>query len=255
MAYADAHGETLILQVLFQYMPTGTGSSTTGSFGGIPTTATKHAARLSQAKMDLFVTVGASVTLEYMAELFDEATVARLLSSYVHLLQLAVASPDSPAMRSNLLATNEQQEVALISVGPLRPDYASAPLLHDAFATHAAAQPSAACLVFKGATLSYAAVDARSHTLACHLAGLGVVEGTAVGIMLDRSFELVIAILAVFRAGGEAAWAGAVFGWGPCSLVCSAHLLCPAPQAATCPATRPTPTTGCKCTWRTAGLL
>ncbi|MCK6233447.1 amino acid adenylation domain-containing protein [Stenotrophomonas indicatrix] len=62
--------------------------------------------------------------------------------------------------------------------------------------------PSAAALVFGDTTLDHAALEARSFALAAQLRSLGVGPGTVVAVALPRSLELVIALLAVLRAGG-----------------------------------------------------
>jgi non-ribosomal peptide synthetase component F len=87
-------------------------------------------------------------------------------------------------------------------MGPERPDYLSAPLVHEAFAAIASSSPERQCLCYEGEWLSYGEVNARANAVAGQLSALGVGPGVVVGLMLERSFELVICILAVFKAGG-----------------------------------------------------
>ena len=97
---------------------------------------------------------------------------------------------------------SERTIVQDFSVGPVRPEYLSYPLLHESFEAMAAKFPDNQCLWFDGVWLTYAEVDARSSAVAAQLAGMGVGPGVVVGVMLHRSFELVIAILGVLKDGG-----------------------------------------------------
>jgi non-ribosomal peptide synthetase component F len=87
-------------------------------------------------------------------------------------------------------------------MGVERPEYLTAPLVHDSFETIAASSPERNCLYYEGEWLSYGEVAQRVFVETGRLASLGVGPGAVVGIMLDRSFELVISILSVLKAGG-----------------------------------------------------
>ncbi|MFD5247391.1 amino acid adenylation domain-containing protein [Amycolatopsis sp. NPDC058340] len=75
--------------------------------------------------------------------------------------------------------------------------------VHELFAAWAAKTPDAPAVVFAGVELTYAELDARANRLANRLAEGGVGPQTPVGVLLDRSPELVIALLAVLKAGGH----------------------------------------------------
>ncbi|NVM88507.1 non-ribosomal peptide synthetase [Variovorax sp. SG517] len=75
-------------------------------------------------------------------------------------------------------------------------------LLHQLFERQAAKRPDATALVFEGRSLSYAELDARANRLARRLRALGVVPDARIGIFMQRSEMLVVALLAVLKAGG-----------------------------------------------------
>ena len=75
-------------------------------------------------------------------------------------------------------------------------------LLPDLLSDRAAERGTAAAVVFGDASLSYAELEARSNALARHLIGLGVGPDAVVAIALPRNFEMVVALLAVLKAGG-----------------------------------------------------
>ena len=126
----------------------------------------------------------------------------RLLDSFVAMLQHAVQSPGVVAAHISILGICGYEKVAKLSCGTLRLEYFDAPLFHEGFLQQATAHSKKPCMTFQGQTLSYAEVEARATALARLLMAQGVGPNTAVGLMLDRSHELVIALLAILLAGG-----------------------------------------------------
>jgi non-ribosomal peptide synthetase component F len=100
------------------------------------------------------------------------------------------------------LSAEDKAEVARFALGEERKIFFTHPLVHEAFEAMAAASPNQQCLFYEGKWLTYGEVELRSAALARKLSALGVGPGVPVGVMLDRSFHLIISLLAVFRAGG-----------------------------------------------------
>ena len=135
-------------------------------------------------------------------DVFTKPTVERMTDSLQCLVHGLLRNSHATIESLPMVPPEQLQALQHFSCGPLRPDHLEGPLLHEAFTALAEQHPSRRCLVFEGAEMSYGQVNAAADALAAALAGMGVVRGTPVGIMLDRSFELVIAILGVLKAGG-----------------------------------------------------
>ncbi|WP_233601911.1 non-ribosomal peptide synthetase [Corallococcus sp. CA047B] len=138
--------------------------------------------------------------LEYATHLFDEATVARLAGHLTLLAQAVVASPDLPLSRVPLLTEDERQQV-LVRWNDTRVEYPQGERIHDLFAQQVAKTPDAVAVVFEGQQLTYAQLDAKANQLAHHLGSLGAGPESLVGVCLERSLEMVVALLGVLKAG------------------------------------------------------
>ncbi len=143
---------------------------------------------------------GLSGYAEYSTDLFDRATVARLLGHFALLLARCGADLDRPVAALPMLGPAERQQAVLEwnqTAAPLPGD----DCLHHLFAAQAARQPEAPAVVFTGSTLAYGELARRADRLARHLAGLGVRRGELVGVALDRSPRVAVALLGILKAG------------------------------------------------------
>jgi amino acid adenylation domain-containing protein len=158
------------------------------------------------AKFDLNISVidaGSflEVAIEYATDLFTAPTMARLLG---HLFRLMAAAeqPERAVADLPLLTAGEEQQI-LVDWNDTATLPASAVCLHHLVADQARRTPAATALIAPdGRRLTYRELDERSAALAGHLRALGVGPEALAGVMLDRDIELVVALLAVLRAGG-----------------------------------------------------
>jgi amino acid adenylation domain-containing protein len=137
----------------------------------------------------------------YNADLFDRATVRRLLGQLERVLEQMSAAPATPLDELELMDAEERRRV-LEEWNRTEAPFPADQCLHQLFEAHAAREPHAAAVVFRDRTLSYGELDARANRLARHLAGLGVGPEVLVGLCLERGPELVAALLGVLKAGG-----------------------------------------------------
>ncbi|MCP4659575.1 MAG: amino acid adenylation domain-containing protein, partial [bacterium] len=152
--------------------------------------------------LHLLVGVGEWVTsVEYNTDLFDGTSMARLLGHLGTLLGgIAV---EAEARCSELALLSEPERRQLVAEWSQVP--AAAPPgagLHELFEAQAAKRPEAEALVWGRERLSYAELNVRANRLANHLRRLGVAAEVPVGLAVERSPELIVAVLAILKAGG-----------------------------------------------------
>jgi amino acid adenylation domain-containing protein len=142
-----------------------------------------------------------SGSLEYSSDLFDEATIIRLIGHLETLLKGAVANPDL-AIRHLPLLTNEERRRQLNDFNDTAEAFPTHLCLHQAFELQAHRTPDAPAAVHRDTILTYAELNRRANRLARLLRDAGVGPEDIVGICMEGSIELVVAILGVLKAGG-----------------------------------------------------
>jgi amino acid adenylation domain-containing protein len=155
---------------------------------------------LSLAIVDMGDTIGCGI--EYASDLFDEATVRRW-AAHFQVLLAAMADPAAAGMPVAALPLLSAPERAHIVRDFNRDDatYACHALGHRGFEQHAAAQPDAEAVVDGERSLSYGELNRCANRLAHYLVGLGVRPEDRVAICVERGIEMIVAILAVLKAG------------------------------------------------------
>ncbi len=138
--------------------------------------------------------------LSYRSALWEAETVARMGEQLGVLLRGIAADPSRPVAGIPLLPADERAQV-LEGWNRTGRDFPDAPV-HELFAAQVERAPDATALVAGELRLSYAELDRESDRLAHHLRRLGVGVESRVAIWLERSPELVVAGLAVLKAGG-----------------------------------------------------
>ncbi|MFC4057035.1 amino acid adenylation domain-containing protein, partial [Planomonospora corallina] len=140
-----------------------------------------------------------SLRLDHRPDAFSSAEARRLLDRLVRVLETVATDPGLPLARLDLLTDDER---ALVLAGPERAAPVPDGTVADAFAAQAARTPDAEAVVADGTVLTYAELDRRADRLARRLAALGVRAETPVAVLLERSAEVVVATLAITKAGG-----------------------------------------------------
>lgn len=142
---------------------------------------------------------GIRIEVDYSRDLFDEETVQRWIGHYRTLLEAAVASPAGRVDTLPILSTGEQAELLRVAAGPVR---AMSSLSVPALVAAGATDPDRPALVYDGTALSHGAIDRRSSQVAHHLRRrLAGRPGGRVAVLVERSPDMLIALLAVMKAG------------------------------------------------------
>ena len=144
---------------------------------------------------------GLKASLNYATALFDARTIERMARHYCALLEGIAADPDRRIGELDMLDASERHRL-LVEWNDTAVDYPKDRLLHQLFEEQAARAPDAAALVFEGAQLSYGELNERANRLAHRLRALGVGPETIVGLCVERSFEMIVGLLGVLKAGG-----------------------------------------------------
>jgi amino acid adenylation domain-containing protein/FkbH-like protein/non-ribosomal peptide synthase protein (TIGR01720 family) len=158
------------------------------------------------AKFDLVLEItpgadGYSLALEFNTSLFLPQTAQRLLQHFARLLEQGSSSPDTSLASLSMMAEAEVQQM-LTFMNTAEASFENLECLHKWFQRNAESTPDAPALTFESQTLSYAELNRRANRVAHQLIGCGVGPDVLVGICVDRSLNLVIAILGVLKAGG-----------------------------------------------------
>jgi len=158
------------------------------------------------SKLDLLLLLtetpeGVEGFLEYSTDLFEPATIGRMAAHLTTLLEAIAVDPDRSVWRLPLL-TGEERRQMLVGWNDTGADYPRQSRMHDRFEAQARRAPEAVALTFEGSALTYGELDRRANQLARHLRGLGLGPEARIGVWMDRSLEMIVAVLGVLKAGG-----------------------------------------------------
>ncbi|HEV7586613.1 MAG TPA: amino acid adenylation domain-containing protein, partial [Longimicrobium sp.] len=190
-----------LVQAVFALQDAG---ATSGDlFPGVETA--RIGAESHAAKFDLTLAVQADAdgihgTLEYATDLFEQATIRRLLGHFERLLEQVADDADRPVSHAELLGDDERARVVggwNQTDAPYRAD-----CVHRLVEEQAARAHGAVAVVSGDDIVTYGELNERANRLARHLARLGVGVEARVGVCLERGADLLVARLAVLKAGG-----------------------------------------------------
>jgi len=138
--------------------------------------------------------------LQYSTDLFEAETIKRTLNYLERLLEGVVANPQQRVSELPLLAEAERQQILVESN---RTEFESENrCIHELFEQQVEKTPDVSALICEGQQLTYRELNCRANRLAHYLRRLGVGPEVLVALYLERSVEMVVALLAVLKAGG-----------------------------------------------------
>ena len=166
--------------------------------------------RIMQAQFDLSLSVWMtekavrgelSFAKSCLSESDAERFVKHLHTAVASLVSALVTQAATPVRSLEILPAAERQQV-LYEWNDTHTQYASDRCVHELFALQVEKTPQAIAVVFEQEELSYAELNRRANQLAHYLRQLGVRPDSRVAICVERSLEMVVALLAVLKAGG-----------------------------------------------------
>ncbi|QMV44171.1 non-ribosomal peptide synthetase [Cohnella cholangitidis] len=158
------------------------------------------------AKFDLTLTVvelgdELSCSLEYSNALFNEATIRRMSGHFVQLSRSIVDQPDEKIGSLTLMTPSETEQIVR-SFNDTKADYPREKTIQQLFEEQVAKTPNHVAVVFADRQLTYRELNERANQLARGLREQGVRSESVVGILVERSLEMMIGILGILKAGG-----------------------------------------------------
>jgi amino acid adenylation domain-containing protein len=173
------------------------------SFDGAKATLAPNPKAFSN--FDLFFNViesddGLRIDCDFNADIFDEATIARWVEHFRTLLREFVIDANRPAAEMPLLSSAERKWL-LDDLNATQVEYPSDVQLHELIAAQAVKTPTRIAAECAGARLTFGELDAQANRLARHLRRIVGPANARVGVALDRSLDMLVALLAVMKAG------------------------------------------------------
>ena len=143
---------------------------------------------------------GLMVIAEYSTDLFNKATISSMLRRWQILLEGVVTNPDTPLDELPLLTGTEREQL-LRGCNETRKAFASERSLPELFEAQVASQPNALAVVSDQEQLTFAELNQRANRLAHLLAARGIGPESLVGLCMERSAQMIVALLGILKTG------------------------------------------------------
>jgi tyrocidine synthetase-3 len=141
------------------------------------------------------------VTFSYQKELFDEGAIVRMSNHFKCILQSILKNPGVEATDFEIITTEEKNKI-LYEFNNTEANYQKDSTIHQLFEEQVVKTPDNMAIVFEYSQLTYRELHKKSNQLGRILRTKGVKEDSIVGIMVERSIDMIVGILAILKAGG-----------------------------------------------------
>lgn len=139
--------------------------------------------------------------IEYNTDLFDQATVKAFGEHYAELLNSIVSNPRCPISRLRILPKQERHKL-IYAWNRTSRQFPDDICFHQLFERQAENRPDAIAVTFNRQQLTYSELDRRANRLARYLRSLGVGANFLVAVSMERSLDMIVAVLGIMKAGG-----------------------------------------------------
>ncbi|MBV9464063.1 MAG: amino acid adenylation domain-containing protein [Verrucomicrobiae bacterium] len=188
-----------IFQVMFAFQGS---SPSTKQLPGLSITRSMLHNRTAPFDLTVFfdeTSEGLQVCLEYNTDLFNPATMVRMAGHFEMLVHSILENAELPASKLRILTKRELDDLDLWNC--TYTEYPRGKCVHELFAEQVAKTPEAVALIFEDQQMTYRQLDNWSNQVANFLQNQGVEPGAFIGLCLERSIEMVAAMLGVLKAG------------------------------------------------------
>ncbi|NEP57336.1 MAG: amino acid adenylation domain-containing protein [Symploca sp. SIO2G7] len=141
-----------------------------------------------------------SVDFKYNSDVLEAKTVAQIAEHFQNLLKEVVKSPKMPVDKLSMLSEAERQKI-LVTWNDTKIDYPQGICIYQLFESQVEKTPDAVAVIFEEEKLTYSELNSKANQLAHYLQKLGVKPEAHLGICVERSLSMVIAILGILKAG------------------------------------------------------
>lgn len=142
-----------------------------------------------------------TLSLHYDSQVLGRENVGRIAAHLETLIKSVVEKPEALAGELEMLSRTERHQ-QLVEWNQTQTTYPSERCIHELFEAQVERTPGAPAVVFEGRQLSYGELNAKANQLAHYLRGRGVKPDVPIGLLADRSAEMMVGLLGILKAGG-----------------------------------------------------
>jgi amino acid adenylation domain-containing protein len=190
-----------LLNYRHSFAPAGAGSDLSAAWDGVKVLCSEERTNYPVALSIDDLGEDFRLTAQTQTAIDPTRICASMQATLERLVDALETAPSTPASSVDTLPASERRRL-LVEWNETATDYPRDLCIHELFEEQVARAPEAVALVFEDSRLTYAELDARSDRLANYLRGMGVGPDQVVGVCVERSLEMIIALLGVLKAGG-----------------------------------------------------
>ena len=139
--------------------------------------------------------------LEYCTKLFKRETIERLKDHFINILKEVVENPEKKISEIDMLSEEEKKKI-LVEFNDTNADYPKNKIIYELFEEQVEKTPENIAVVYEEKEISYRELNKRANQLARVLREKGVGPDKIVGIMVERSLEMIVGIMGILKSGG-----------------------------------------------------
>ncbi|MBT5270698.1 MAG: amino acid adenylation domain-containing protein, partial [Candidatus Marinimicrobia bacterium] len=193
-----------MFQVMFSFQNTSFIHGDEPGFSGLNEGAIEL--KNTKAKFDLSLFMeeanqGIVGAFEYNTDLFDKSTIQRMIAHFKTLLVAVTDNPEKRLQEYSLLTKSERHQI-LVEWNETGINYPRGKCIHQLFEEQVEQTPDAVAVMFEEQYVTYRQLNTKANKLANYLKNLGVGPEMLIGICLERSIEMIIALLGILKSGG-----------------------------------------------------